>query len=313
MESKDNSIKNLAEKILAFLKAHPVGVTSEKLNSAIPFKEDSIAQCLNILIDQNRLNIIETPDGNLFKYVSEKEAQKIRDLTKEEISVYEIIMQSGNIGINTMEIKLKLNIDNSKYINKILTKLEKKKLLIKSVKVLNARNKKVWMGINIEPSQEVTGGIWCDNQEFNNKLVSVFLEKCNEYIAKQNKASRKEILLYAKSLNLTEHSSEMKEDDIQKILNILIFDGKIEPIFPLNIDSKFLENKYSLLLDKGHPDQELVRYRKIKEYNTTSVYDYLPCTVCPSFNECNINNLFNPLDCLYNKDLFGDLEEQKEV
>ena len=175
------------------------------------------------------------------------------------------------------------------------------------------RNKKVWMGINIDPSKEVTGGIWCDNQEFNNKLVSVFLDKCNDYIAKQNKASRKEILFYAKSLNLTENSSEMKEDDIQKILNILVFDGKIEPIFPLNIDCKFAGNNYSLLLDKGHPDLELVRYRKIKEYKPNSIYDFLPCTVCPSFNECNVNNLVNPLDCPYNNALLSGFDEQKEI
>jgi DNA-directed RNA polymerase III subunit RPC6 len=304
MESKDNSIKNISEKVLSFLKSNPEGVSQDKLTSAIPFKEDLIAESLNILISQNRISIIESSGDMIFKYRSEKEALKFRDLTKEEIAVYEIVMQSGNIGISTIDIKIKLKIDNTTYVNKILTKL-KKKFLIKSLNVLNTRNKKVWIGIDIEPSTELTGGIWCNDQEFDNDKVSVFCEKCLQYIEAQNQISRKELLFFAKTLNLEQKFSEIKDDDIQKILNILVFDGKIEPIFPENIDVKFLGNKYALLLDKGNPDQQSVRYRKIKEYKKNNIFEYLPCFVCPNFNECKINNVVNPIECPYNKVLFN--------
>ena len=63
------------------------------------------------------------------------------------------------------------------------------------------------------------------------------------------------------------------------------------------------------MIDKGHPDQELIKYRKIKEYNGSNIYDHLPCFVCPSFNECKKTNLVNPIDCFYNKYLFNDNEE----
>ena len=304
MESKDNSIKNISEKVLSFLKSNPDGVSQDKLTSAIPFKEDLIAESLNILISQNRISIIESSGDMIFKYRSEKEALKFRDLTKEEIAVYEIVMQSGNIGISTIDIKIKLKIDNTTYVNKILTKL-KKKFLIKSLNVLNTRNKKVWIGIDIEPSTELTGGIWCNDQEFDNDKVSVFCEKCLQYIEAQNQISRKELLFFAKTLNLEQKFSEIKDDDIQKILNILVFDGKIEPIFPENIDVKFLGNKYALLLDKGHPDQQSIRYRKIKEYKKNNIFEYLPFFVCPNFNECKINNVVNPIECPYNKVLFN--------
>ena len=175
MSSKSNPISNINEKVLLFLKSNPEGVTQEKLTSAIPFQEDLIVDSLNTLISLNRINAIESSEGMIFKYLSEKEALKFRDLTKEEIAVYEVVMQSGNSGISTIDIKIKLKIDNTTYINKILTKLSKK-FLIKSYKVLNTRNKKVWMGIDIEPSQEITGGIWCNDQEFDDNLVSVFSE-----------------------------------------------------------------------------------------------------------------------------------------
>ena len=308
MESNDNSGKNINEKVLSFLKSNPEGVSQEKLTSAIPFSENSIVESLNYLISLNRISIIESPEGMIFKYRSEKEALKFRDLTKEEIAVYEVIMQSGNNGISTVDIKIKLKIDNTTYINKILTKLSKK-FLIKSLKVLNTRNKKVWIGIDIEPSQDITGGIWCNDQEFDSQFVNVFCEKCAQYIGTQKHVSRNELLFFAKSINLTKKDQEIKEDDIQKILNILVFDGKIEPIFPVNIDTKFLGNKYALLLDKGHPEQELIRYKRIKENKDNNIFDYLPCFVCPSFNECKLDNIINPLECPYNKVLFNHIEE----
>ena len=126
MESKDNSLKNIKEKILFFLKANPSGVSQEKLFSAIPFQEDLIIESLNSLNESNRLNIIESLDGMIFKYRNEKEAQKFKDLSKEEITVYQIIMQSGSNGINVVDIKSKLKINNTTYVNRILSKLSKK-------------------------------------------------------------------------------------------------------------------------------------------------------------------------------------------
>ena len=305
---KSNSINNISEKILSFLKSSKDAVTQEQLTSAIPFQEALIAESLNDLIENNRISLIESSEGMLFKYRTEKEALKFRDLTKEEIAVYEVVMQSGSNGISTIDIKIKLKIDNTTYINKILTKLSKK-FLIKSLKVLNTRNKKVWIGIDIEPSKEITGGIWCQNQDYNDDFISTVCEKCFEYIGTQKQISRKELFYFAKSTELFKKQGELKEEDLQKILNILIFDGKIEPIFPANIDARFLGNKYTLLLEINHPDIENVRYKKINTFNNNNIYEFLPCFVCPSFNECKESNVVTPLECPYNKALFNHNDE----
>ena len=303
--NSNNSISSINERVLTFLKSNPEGATQEKLTSAIPFNEELIVDSLNTLIDLNRITIIESSEGALFKYRSEKEALKFRDLTKEEIAVYEVVTQSGNNGISTNDIKMKMRIDNTTYINKILTKLSKK-FLVKSLKVLNTKNKKVWIGYDIEPSQEITGGIWCSNQEFDENLVNVFSEKCLEYIGSQKQVSRKEILFFARSTNLTRNANEIKEDDVQTILNILVFDGKIEPIFPESLDNKYLGNKYSLLLNKNDNAIDLVRYRKIKEFKTNLIYDYIPCFLCPAFSECKSDNVVNAIECPHLKDVFID-------
>ena len=68
-------------------------------------------------------------------------------------------------------------------------------------------------------------------------------------------------------------------------------------------------NSYALLLDKGHPQQELVRYKKIKESNIDNIFEYLPCFVCPCFNECKESNVVNPIECPYNNGLFDNMDD----
>lgn len=309
-KDQNNSISNINERVLILLKSNPEGASLDKLTSAIPFNEELIIDSINTLISLNRITIIESSEGTLFKFRSENEALKFRDLTKEDIAVYEVVMQSGSNGINTNDIKMKIRIDNTTYINKILTKLSKK-FLVKSLKVLNTKNKKVWMGYDIEPSQEITGGIWCNNQEFDDNLVAVFCEKCLEYISNQKLTSRKELLFFVKAKNLIKNSTEIKEDDIQKIINILVFDGKIEPIFPESLDNKYLGNKYSLLLNKNDAVIDLVRYRKVKEFKKNSIFDFIPCFQCPAFFECKSDNIVNAKECPYVKNMFNNEDDNE--
>jgi DNA-directed RNA polymerase III subunit RPC6 len=288
----------IIEKIITLLKNNPEGVSINKITTEIPFKDEEIVNNLNILIENNRINVFDNPsDGQAtFKYRTEKEILKFRDLTKEEIAVYEIIIQSSNKGISLNDIKNKIRIDNTTYINKILNKLVKK-YLIKSLKLHNTKNKKIWIGYDIEPSEEITGGLWYnENQEFNDNLVNVLIEKCYERICSQKYTSQKELLLFLKSTNLTNKQNEINEDNVQTILNILIFDNKIEAIFPENLIYN-VTNKYSLLLSKNEDILNKIKYKKNNVYNPNCIFDCIPCSICPVFKECQSNNVVNPIDC----------------
>ena len=292
----------ITEKIISLLKNNPEGVSINKITTEIPFKDEEIVNNLNILIENNRINVFDNPsDGQAtFKIRSEKEILKFRDLTKEEIAVYEIIIQSSNKGISLNDIKNKIRIDNTTYINKILNKLVKK-YLIKSLKLHNTKNKKIWIGYDIEPSEEITGGLWYnENQEFNDNLVNVLIEKCYERICSQKYTSQKELLLFLKSTNLTNKQNEINEDNVQTILNILIFDNKIEAIFPENLIYN-VTNKYSLLLSKNEDILNKIKYKKNNVYNPNCIFDCIPCSICPVFKECQSNNVVNPIDCLHLK------------
>ena len=60
----------------------------------------------------------------------------------------------------------------------------------------------IWIGFDIEPSQEITGGVWCTNQEFDKNLVEVMENKVLEYIGRVKITTRKEIAIFIKSIGL---------------------------------------------------------------------------------------------------------------
>jgi DNA-directed RNA polymerase III subunit RPC6 len=290
----DNHEILLQEQILNLLKNNPDGIAQTTLVKSIEARDvDTLSNTLNDLIQQNRIIVLNSSDGDaLFKYRSEREAAKFRDLNYEDNNIYEMIVATGNSGISNNELKQKTKY-TTQILNKILKKLEKK-CLVKSLKPVNSKsNKKIWLAYEIEPSQEITGGIWCSNQEFDKDLITTITEKCLTYIQREKVTTRKEVMIYIKSTGLV--GGDLKEEDMQKIINLLYFDDKIEVIFP---DVSYIaENKVITLLKKNDPLLNMFKYKISNNYQVKSIMSNLPCTYCPVFNECQIENVINPKDC----------------
>ena len=132
---------NLTEKILKHLSTKPKGLSHNDLCSSIEGTNEEITQAINKLIENHRINVNQTKTEIIYRFQSEKDAFKIKNLSIEELETYFRITESDNAGVTTNDIKMKTNI-NTQILNKILKKLEKN-LLIKSWNVANMRNKKV--------------------------------------------------------------------------------------------------------------------------------------------------------------------------
>ena len=111
------------------------------LCSSIEATNDEMSEALNQLLQKYRIGVNEVKGEVNYRYISEKDASRIKNLSMEELEAYYRIIESGSNGVSTNEIKLKTNI-NTAILNKILKKLENNSL-IKSWKVANMRNKKV--------------------------------------------------------------------------------------------------------------------------------------------------------------------------
>ena len=132
---------SLIDKILKYLSSKPEGCTHLDLCSSIEATNDEMSEALNQLLQKYRIGVNEVKGEVNYRYISEKDASRIKNLSMEELEAYYRIIESGSNGVSTNEIKLKTNI-NTAILNKILKKLENNSL-IKSWKVANMRNKKV--------------------------------------------------------------------------------------------------------------------------------------------------------------------------
>jgi hypothetical protein len=82
-------------------------------------------------------------------------------------------------------------------------------------------------------------------------------------------------------------------------LNLLVFDDKLEVIFPDFID---LTHKYTVLLKKNYPILNSIKYKISHDFKSKAILNTLPCTFCPVFIECQIDNIINPKECPYMND-----------
>lgn len=166
---------DLENHILDILNSIPMGLDDSMLTKKLKnVREDDKARALNSLLEKSRIDVVQTNEGLVYKYIDEEDAQRLRDLLPEETAIYRLIEEASNKGLWINDIKKKAgNLGPSA--NTIIKKLEKKGF-IKSVKSIKAKNRRVWMIISIEPSQEVTGGVLADDV-FDLGLMELFGQK----------------------------------------------------------------------------------------------------------------------------------------
>lgn len=289
MEKDEDITNDVERKILDTLAKFPEGLGDEEFDKILQLDKDDKLKALNELTQKYRISLMETKTGGIiYKFQSKEKAEKYKELTRSEMPIYQMLEESGNKGISVREMKDKTNITTVR-LNKLLGGMEKKGL-IKFIKSIQAKKKKVWMLIDVEPSAEITGGIWYNELEFDTNLIDVLCEKCLEYLEKQGSASKKEITVYVRTLGLFQ--ADIKEEDMQSILNTLYYDDKIE------IAKAGAETIVSA--GKGNSKVSINHVYKIKKrYAPEMAILQAPCAFCPLVKECNPEGIINPATCQY--------------
>jgi hypothetical protein len=135
----------------------------------------ALAPIINDLIGQSRLTMSKIGTYNssstelFYQLVSDTVAQQFHGLDISARMVYQVIERSGNLGIWTKDIRIQTNIQQQA-LNKIFKALESRQL-IKPVKSVVAKSKKLYMLYNLNPSKELTGGVWYSDLEFDHEFI----------------------------------------------------------------------------------------------------------------------------------------------
>lgn len=290
----------LEKKFLECLSSFPLdeGATLSQLQPQLEGVDiESISRVINVLSKKSHLDVQRKGSIIVYKIIKPKQKETVQELEKEEKIVYSLIKQVGSEGVWIKSLAVRSNLHQNT-LNKALKKLEQR-LLIKQVKGVKQGNKKLYMLFELEPSADLTGGVWFTDQELDIDFVETVSKLCLRFIS-LNSFHSDPMTVYPVNYNgyptlfkITQHIRAAKisnvvleETDVKAVLDTLEFDGKIER---LHIPAEPL-----LMLDDD-TDQYMYRCSKSTRFPSAVV----PCTGCSVSTECSEFGSVNPLSCEY--------------
>ncbi|PSC67959.1 DNA-directed RNA polymerase III subunit RPC6 [Micractinium conductrix] len=280
--------RKVEEMVLAVCRKHPEGVADTVLESELPdVSVNDRALAINSLLSSMKLQILVNPadpSSHIYKASTTGDTARFKGLTAEDMLVYQCIQAAGNIGIWTRDMKQRTNLQQPK-VTKILKALEER-LLVKSVKSVQNASRKVYMLYELEPAKELTGGPWFGPDAFDSEFVAVLQETTLSYIKSKGQPSLADIVRFIKETGISKQA--LQEDDVERIINTLEYDGKIEQIEE----------------DDGDRHYRMMLMRIPESTPLTSI----PCGVCPVFSECVEGGKISPATCTYYQDWLEQME-----
>ncbi|XP_054707430.1 DNA-directed RNA polymerase III subunit RPC6-like [Uloborus diversus] len=295
--SEENLFSDLEVRITEAMARCPKGVSNKTLLEAIPSMSTAqLVEILNKLISQDKIQILSKGKQLVYMLKDQKATKKCSSTDVEENLVFQAVERAGNNGVSSKDLKFSCNLPQAQ-ITKILKGLEGKKL-IKCV--VSTSKKKVFMLFDLEPSHSITGGTFYSGQEFESEFVDVLSEQCYRYLL-QNKTvaekltdpisqrnasfkSSKDICTYINGLKISK--VQLSVQDIETVLEALIYDAKLEKSITMNTPAKGSENLY----------------RVTKPLVSSVGLMRMPCGVCHVFKDCHKGGIISPSTCVYMKE-----------
>jgi DNA-directed RNA polymerase III subunit RPC6 len=274
----------ISRRILQTCTRYPDGISESEMKADLKQvglnNDHARAQAVNDLLRRRRLRVYREPpnDTLIFKAVSQEEAAKFDGLSHEDMSVFQIIERGENKGVWLKDIKFRTKFQPAQ-INAALKKL-KEKNLIKPVKTIHGKNKIVYMLANLEPSREITGGVWYTGTEFNSALIQTLqTETCN-YVFSAKSTTAADVLNHLRKGGFSANL-DFREEDVVTLLNTLIYDGLVEEAI-------------------GNTSVK-THYKPSGVIPSSNAFSAIPCSTCPVFDQCTDEGDINPRGCPYLK------------
>ncbi|KAF9975987.1 34-kDa subunit of RNA polymerase III (C) [Actinomortierella ambigua] len=285
----------------ATLKSGDHGLTTEDLQKEHPeLSLGDVADALNVLSNKKLINFFNVRGILVYKAVKKEEASKLGSLEGDEQLIYQHIKASGNEGIWTKHLKSKTNLHQN-IIMRCLKTLEQKSL-VKSIKSVKNPTRKLYMLMELTPSIEVTGGPWFTDQELDVDFVEQLTNQCYKFILMKSFPRDSSAIFttshttYPTAASVRRYIIEKRisqvdltVEDITMLLDVLVYDGKIER-FLSAVDEDWDDE------DEGSTDWV---YKAVRTKSAESAWQDCPCGVCPVADLCTENGPINPANCTY--------------
>lgn len=240
----------------------------QSLGKDNPYKDDVLKFVRHFIANGNVRNVQLEDGRNRYRYVPEDLSEKFSGLDEEHHRLYNLIEEAGTRGIWRADLKKRANIDEKQLVG--LLKNLRERYLIKEIASVTDK-KKTYFLYDIEPPNEVTGGIWFQGSTFNSEMVDQIIPEVVSIVVNNPGITVRELRKKVKSSGISNLS--FGDEEAEQLVNAAVNSGKI------------------------YRKRETLRPGPLKPVN--SPIAKTPCKACPLIDVCEPGGAYDPAECVY--------------
>ncbi|KAL8475128.1 hypothetical protein ACS0TY_031523 [Phlomoides rotata] len=199
----------------------------------------------------------------------------------DELMILNLIKSKNNLGIWSRHIKYESKLPDLT-VNKSLKSLLAKNL-IKEVKNIQNKSGKHYMGVEFEPSKEISGGDFYTDGKLDVEFIKMLKRFCLRQIKSRKVATVEGILTDLKKHNVV--TFDISSQQVSEILESMVLENEI-----MEVKSTGLGDYHSIPIGK-------ICYRAGFGIPKGGRFASMPCGVCPVIGLCSPDGLISPNCC----------------
>lgn len=211
---------------------------------------------------------------------------RLPKLTEPEFKIYEVIKSKEGSGIWTNDVRKEVIGFPPTVINKALKSLQSKNL-IKEVTSVKHKTRKIVMGVEFEPSEEISGGTWYQDGALDIAFIKILRQQCRRLMEDLKVATCEMIRKSIKDSRV--FNMDITLQQIYEIVELMVLDKEVDKLKSSGV------GEFSHVL----AGKECYRISKSRESPKEGALSSIPCGVCPRISECTPDGVISPINCVY--------------
>jgi len=288
LEQNSNGMADLSKeetRLYQFLLKRGTPADQQHIQQGCNFEDQELARALNGLIQKSRIEIFNQGANILFSAVPEENLAShkvVADLPHDEGLAYQVIERAGDNGVWMGTIRRDTSLAAPR-LKKVLKSLQAKKL-IKSFKSFRSKAKLLYIRYDLQPNKKLGGGVFWDIST--NTYDIAFIDTIKKFFSNKIQTQLHATIAELRQAYVTELRNpgiaqvDLEDEDIESVVQILIFDGVVEPVITLSAGASQVYRPSYMTL----PTLEIAE---------------MPCTRCPVAHACSESGDITPATCVY--------------
>lgn len=252
--------------------AFTVDELHKELNKQGNIDTSTLFSLLRQIISNGKVRVVYGNDKEpqRYKAVPPKLQEQFISLDDDYHRIYDLVDKAGNKGIWRRDLKKTGGSMSEKQLSTVLNELESR-FLIKSITSIHEKKLKLYLLYDMNPSEEITGGVWYLEGTFNTNFVEQLIKSSTDMVHSRDGISLKDMVEKIKTNSLA--SAHITDKESEQVITAMVHSKKV-----LKVGSML--------------------YPGVLEIPTCPIAE-VPCCGCPLATRCYPGGPINPRNCSY--------------